>query len=150
MKKYLLIVLLVCTVGGCENINYLNPVPQVPVNYTLNITQEYPHFVPAAGYQTMTITHSKFEKEYIGYSGLLIWIAMDGNYYAADLCCPNCVMKKPVEIDGLYAVCPKCGEHYDLSYGYAFPTKGFTQYPLRKYPTILYNNASGYSLRITN
>jgi nitrite reductase/ring-hydroxylating ferredoxin subunit len=78
------------------------------------------------------------------------WIAMDGNYYAADLCCPNCVMKKPVEIDGLYAVCPKCGEHYDLSYGYAFPTKGFTQYPLRKYPTILYNNASGYSLRITN
>ena len=76
---------------------------------------------------------------------------MDGHYHAADMCCPNCVNKtKPVEVDGLYAVCPICGEAFDLSYGYAFPTKGITKYPLRQYQAILNNSYAGYTLRITN
>jgi nitrite reductase/ring-hydroxylating ferredoxin subunit len=76
---------------------------------------------------------------------------MDGHYHAADLCCPNCVNKtKPVEVDGLYAVCPICGEAFDLSYGYAFPTKGITKYPLRQYQAIYNNSSAGYTLRITN
>ena len=76
---------------------------------------------------------------------------MDGHYHAADMCCPNCVNKtKPVEVDGLYAVCPICGEAFDLSYGYAFPTKGITKYPLRQYQAIYNNSNAGYTLRITN
>jgi nitrite reductase/ring-hydroxylating ferredoxin subunit len=151
MRRWLLIGLLLCSLLGCENFNNQNPVPYVPVNYTLKITEEHPHFMIDNGYQTMTITRTKFEREYLGYAGLLIWIGMDGNYHAADMCCPNCVNKtKPVEVDGLYAVCPICGEAFDLSYGYAFPTKGITKYPLRQYQAILNNSNAGYTLRITN
>ena len=149
MKKWLYIGCLLCMLMGCENINNMNPVPNVPVNYTLNIESEYPTFTTV--YQTMTITKKRFFYEAIGYSGLLIWIDMYGYYHAADLCCPNCLIKnKPVTIDGLYAVCPTCGEQYDLSYGFAIPTKGFTQYPLQKYQATLNNSVSGCSLRIIN
>ena len=150
MKKWLYIGCLLCMLMACENINNQNPVPHVPVSFTMNITSEYPHFVIENGYQTLTITKAKFNYEYVGYAGLLIWIGMDGHYHAADLCCPNCVNKtKPVEVDGLYAICPTCGEEYDLSYGFANPTKGLSQYPLRKYQAIL-NNTIGYTLLITN
>ena len=151
MKHWLIIGLIGCMLLGCDNFNNLNPVPSVPVSYTLKITSEYPHFVVDNGYQTMTITQTKFEREYLGYAGLLIWIGMDGHYHAADMCCPNCLIKtKPVEIDGIYAICPTCEEAFDLSYGYAFPTKGKTKHPMRHYQTIYNNSPSGYTLRITN
>ena len=151
MKKWILIGFIGSLLLGCEDFNNQNPVPYVPVSYTLKITEEYPHFMIDNGYKTMTITRTKFEREYIGYAGLLIWIGMDGHYHAADLCCPNCVNKtKPVEVDGLYAVCPICGEAFDLSSGYAFPTKGITKYPLRQYQAIHNNSYAGYTLRITN
>ena len=150
MKKWLYIGL-VFILLSCEDTNNMNPVSYVPVNYTLNITQEYPHFVVDNGYNVMTITKTRFDREYIGYAGLIVWIGMDGQYHAADLCCPHCLLKhKPVEVDGFYAICPKCEEHYDLSYGYANPTKGMTKFGLKMYRTILNNSMTGYSLRIIN
>lgn len=150
MKKWLYIGL-VFILLSCEDTNNMNPVSYVPVNYTLNITQEYPHFVVDNGYNVMTITKTRFDREYIGYAGLVVWIGMDGQYHAADLCCPHCLLKhKPVEVDGFYAICPECEEHYDLSYGYANPTKGMTKFGLKMYRTILNNSMTGYSLRIIN
>lgn len=150
MKKWLYIGVLFMLLS-CENTNNMNPVSYVPVNYTLNITQEYPHFVVDNGYNVMTITKTRFDREYIGYAGLVVWIGMDGQYHAADLCCPHCLLKhKPVEVDGFYAICPECEEHYDLSYGYANPTKGMTKFGLKMYRTILNNSMTGYSLRIIN
>ena len=151
MKRWLLIGILLCSLLGCEDFNNQNPVPYVPVSYTLKITEEHPHFMIDNGYQTMTITKPRYNYEYIGYCGLLIWVGMDGHYHAADLCCPNCVNKtKPVTIDGLYAVCPICEEEFDLSYGFAIPTKGITKYPLRKYQATLNSTYTGHTLRITN
>lgn len=151
MKQRILISLIAGLLVGCDTFNNQNPVPYVPVNYTLKITSEYPHFVVDNGYQTMTVTHTKLEREYLGYSGLLIWISMDGKYHATDLCCPNCLIKnKPVQIDGLYAVCPTCSEKFDLSYGYAFPTTGKTKHPLRKYHAIFGSSLTGYTLQIRN
>ena len=150
MQKWLYIGCLFILLG-CEDTNNMNPVSYVPVNYTLNITQEYPHFVVDNGYNVMTITKTRFDREYIGYAGLVVWIGMDGQYHAADLCCPHCLLKhKPVEVDGFYAICPECEEHYDLSYGYANPTKGMTKFGLKMYRTILNNSMTGYSLRIIN
>jgi nitrite reductase/ring-hydroxylating ferredoxin subunit len=132
-------------------VNYRSSVPNVPVNYTLYITSEHPHFIVDNGFQTLTVTSSKYERESVGYAGLLIWTAMDGHYHAADLCCPNCLKRtKPVEVDGLFAVCPLCDEHYDLSWGYAFPTKGKTKESLKKYQALIHNSATGQVLRITN
>ena len=151
MRHWLIIGLIGCMLLGCDNFNNQNPVPYVPVSYTLKITEEHPHFMIDNGYQTMTITKPRYNYEYIGYCGLLIWVGMDGHYHAADLCCPNCVNKtKPVTIDGLYAVCPICEEEFDLSYGFAIPTKGITKYPLRKYQAILNSTYTGHTLRITN
>ena len=151
MKRWIVILLICNCIIGCEDLNRRSPVPHVPVNYTLYITREYPHFVIDNGYNTMTITQTKFEREYIGYAGLLIWVGMDGNYHAADLCCPHCLKpNQPLEVDGFYAVCPICDEHFDLSYGFAFPTKGTTKEPLRKYRTTLSATITGQTLRIIN
>lgn len=151
MKHTLIIVLLLMALVGCEDVNYRSSVPHVPVNYTLYITREYPHFVVDNGYQTMTITKTKFEREYLGYAGLLIWVGMDGYYHATDLCCPHCLKRNhPVQIEGLYAICPICDEHFDLSYGYAFPTTGKTKEPLRKYQTLTSQTATGLTLRVIN
>ncbi len=151
MKHWYIAILISFVLCACENTNYRSSVPSVPVNFTLNITQEHPHFVVDNGFQTMEITQSKFEREYIGVAGLLIWIAMDGRYHAADLCCPKCLnIKKPVAADGIFAVCPTCNEQFDLSFGYAFPTKGYAKEPLRSYQAIINQQATGISLRIIN
>ena len=146
-----IILLSVILLSACENVNYRSSVPSMPVSYTLYITREHPHFIVENGFQTLTITHTIYEREYLGYAGLLLWVGMDGNYHAADLCCPNCLKKhKPVEVDGLFAVCPTCDEHFDLSYGYAIPTKGTTPEPLRKYQVLAQQTATGLTLRIIN
>ena len=151
MKHWLFILPCCLLLSACEKVNYRSSVPNVPVNYTLYITTEFPHFIVDNGFQALPITSSKYERESVGYAGLLIWTAMDGHYHAADLCCPNCLKRnKPVEVDGLFAVCPLCDEHFDLSYGYAFPTKGKTDESLKKYQVLLNNNATGQVLRITN
>ena len=151
MRKWLFIASCSLILSACEMVNYRSSVPNVPVNYTLYITSEHPHFIVDNGFQTLTVTSSKYERESVGYAGLLIWTAMDGHYHAADLCCPNCLKRtKPVEVDGLFAICPLCDEHYDLSYGYAFPTKGKTKESLKKYQALIHNNATGQVLRITN
>lgn len=151
MKHWLFILPCCLLLSACEKVNYRSSVPNVPVNYTLYITTEFPHFIVDNGFQALTITSSKYERESVGYAGLLIWTAMDGHYHATDLCCPNCLKRnKPVEVDGLFAVCPLCDEHFDLSYGYAFPTKGKTDESLKKYQVLLNNNATGQVLRITN
>ena len=152
MKRHSIILLLIACLGiSCEDTNFRSSVPNVPVSYNLYITREHPHFIIDNGFQTMTITEHKFEREYIGYAGLLVWVGMDGHYHAADLCCPHCLKpKRPVAIDGLYAVCPLCDEHFDLGYGYAVPTKGITREPLRKYQALTQQTATGLTLRITN
>ena len=35
------------------------------------------------------------------------------------------------EMDGIYAVCPKCGEKYDIGSGYAMPQKGISKEAMR-------------------
>lgn len=119
--------------SGCGS-NNRNPVPSYPVYLDLDITAQFPHFVPANGFQTMTFTTRRYEKEYIGYGGVLVVSAMDGHYHAMDMCCPVCLLRDSVvQLDGIYAVCPICGEQYDVSYGMGLPMKGKTKWPLREY-----------------
>ncbi len=133
IKRLILFLLLVVSVG-CENTT--NKVPSYPVYMDLNILSMYPHFVPDNGYQTMCFVKKRYEYELIGYAGVLVWVSMDGKYYAADMCCSSCLDRNsPVEPDGLFAVCPLCGEQYDLSYGLANPTQGVSRQPLRRFGT---------------
>lgn len=151
MKRLGIAIILLLALSSCEDINWQSSVPNMPVNYTLYITREHPHFVVENGYQTMTITEKQFQEQYLGYAGLLVWVGMDNAYYAADLCCPYCLKpNKPLQVDGLYAVCPICGEEYDISYGFCNPTQGVTKEPLKRYNTSYQIKATGAELHIFN
>ena len=151
MRHWWIILLVLLVWTSCDNVNYRSSIPNTPVNYTVYITREHPNFVVENGFQTMCITKRTFLEDYIGYAGLLIWVGMDNNYHAADLCCPNCVKRdKPMLVDGLYAKCELCGEHFDISYGYGIPTKGITREPMKQYHTRYRNLATGAQLHIFN
>lgn len=151
MKRFIFIIGWLTLLTACENVNRQSSVPNTPVNYTVYITREHPHFVVANGFQTMVVTEKRYLEEYIGYTGLLIWVGMDGAYHAADLCCPYCVQRnRPLTIDGIFAICKSCGEHYDISYGIGNPTKGVTNEPLKLYLTSLRNKTTGVELYIFN
>ena len=155
MSKHLLYALLwgsLMLLTACGESAYSGgPVPYARVNYTLSL-QEYPNFVKANGFQVLPpVTSKRYEYDYIGYAGLLIWVGTDQAYHAADLCCPNCLLPdKPVTVDGSCAVCPICGEQYDLLQGYAFPQRGFTRYALRAYNVQERVSVVGTELHITN
>ena len=122
--------------SACEGTQKCD-VPSYPVVFDMNIMSEYPHFVPDNGYQVMTFTEKRYARDLIGYAGLLVWVDMEGKYNACDLCCPHCLdPKQPVYVDGIWAVCPVCDEHFDLSYGLAVPTQGHTRQALRRFSAI--------------
>lgn len=113
----------------------------------INILAEYPHFQPSATGEYLVFLKPRYPTEAVGYAGILIFAAMDANYHAYDLACPHCLSREQgVEVDGFFAICPLCGEYYDLSYGLAVPTKGIASEALRQYNAV-YGN--GY-LTITN
>jgi len=118
-------------VSCCDNSQ--SNVPDYPVHLDIDIQNEYPHFVPAAPCQSLVFKEKRYESDAIGYAGVVVWININGEYRAADLCCPKCLQRnKPVEVDGMLAVCPTCSERFDLT-TYAFPTKGLADQPLKSY-----------------
>ena len=69
-----------------------------------------------------------------GYGGVLVYISSNG-YDAYDTACPACAERGrciPCGIDGAHAVCPNCGEEYDLLSGVAVPTQGIAHEALRR------------------
>lgn len=138
---------------ACDDNSYReSPVPYAPVQYTIHITTEHPNFMKDNGFQTLSpITERRFDNDFIGYAGLLVWVDGFNNYRAADLCCPNCLNRnKPIKIDGMFAVCPTCGEQFDLVSGFGTPQTGVTGYSLKPYHVRESNTMSGYKLVVSN
>ena len=129
-----LILMVLCS---CDDTTYRSSVPAFPVRMELNIWAEYPHFVQSNTLQYLVFQKPRYEGvDYVGYAGLLVHIGMDGAYHAYDLACPHCLSRDEViEPDALFAVCPVCGEEYDLSYGLGVPVKGISKEALRQYTT---------------
>lgn len=157
MRRLLLIgCILLCI--GCENTTYKSAVPTRPVQLAIDTRAGmYVHFVPtntcsyvvvdATGYHFNGQTMPLIETDYYGYAGVVIFVNNNQHYSAFDLCCPHCLSQhQPCIMDGIFAVCPICGEQYDLSFGYATPSKGISREALRKY-TCLYSN---YRLTVRN
>lgn len=70
-----------------------------------------------------------------GYGGVVVYVGMNG-YDAWDLACPYCASRgavSPCTIDGIYAVCPVCGEQYNLANSTGAPQKGLIREALKKY-----------------
>lgn len=125
---------------ACKDTTFKSSVPNYPVYLQLNILAEYPHFLNAPADKYLIFKHQRYPTDALGYAGLLVQRDMDGRFRAYDLACPHCLNReRTIEPDGLFAVCPICGEAYDLSYGLAIPTKGKSKEALRQYTAHYYN-----------
>lgn len=136
---------------ACEDTTFRSSVPYYPVSLKIDTNQDiYVNFKPACitsyvvadkdGYHFNGITrmYSGMGFAY-GYAGVVIYITLGSEYMAYDLCCPHCLLQhKPVDVDGMFATCPTCGEEYNLDV-YGTPTKGISREALRRYST-LYSN----------
>ncbi len=121
---------------GCEDTVYRSSVPTYPVEMRLNIAGEFVHFVVDNPGQYLTFTKPRFPNEGVGFAGILVCTGHDRAYHAYDLACPNCLSQsQPLEIDGLFATCPICGEQYEFYNGIGMPIKGIVGENLRKYQT---------------
>ncbi|MBO4622224.1 MAG: hypothetical protein J5635_06115 [Paludibacteraceae bacterium] len=143
VKKTIIAIVALLVLGACENPGLVNPVPNYPVSMELNILGEFPTFTQSNIGAHMEFLTPRFPTERVGYSGVLVFVNFNEQYSAFDLCCPHCVQRyQPLEVNGIFAVCPVCGEEYDLSYGYGVPTKGIAENYLKTYKTN-YNSATG-------
>jgi hypothetical protein len=136
--------LLCALLASCESNSFQRSVPAYPVHVEIDVERQFVDFVPENFGAYITVDKSGYYKndQFIlpvtvkdawGYAGVVVFIAMNG-YTAYDLGCPNCAsrgLKSPCFVDGMYAVCPECGENYDLGCGYAIPTKGLIKESLR-------------------
>lgn len=135
MKKELLILIMV-VLTACDDWKPQSSVPAMPVYYVINIMAEDPHFVTANTGAYKLIDHRRYDTDFIGYAGLIVYIGMDAAYHAFDLACPVCLKRDTtLTVDGIFAQCEVCGEEYDLSFGYATPIHGRSKEALRKYKT---------------
>lgn len=143
--KSLLTVLAVLLLS-CENNSFRSSVPTYPVHITIDTKLgEFVHFQPTATGSYVVANKDGYflNGKYVlplpvtdayGYGGVVAYVDMFG-YSAYDLACPNCASKglcQPCSIDGAFAVCPNCGEQYDLATGTAAPQKGLVRETLRR------------------
>jgi len=130
---------------ACEGTVNQSSVPRSPVHLEINTKLEFTDFVPSNLYSYITVNQNgykengKFKKNVTmtdawGYGGVVVYIS-DAGYVAFDLACPYCAsrgMNSPCDVDGISAVCPTCGEEYELWSGYAFPRKGISREAMRR------------------
>lgn len=145
-----LIVLALCLVAlcGCDGSSWRSSVPRYGVNMIVDTnTGMFVHFVPTAlgqyvildkeGYHYNGNTLPRTVTDMYGYGGVIIYVNMLSAYDAYDLACPNCAehgLCVPCYVDGMFAVCPNCGERYDLGSGTAAPQGGLAHESLLRLP----------------
>ena len=143
MRRLAAILGVMLVLWACESNSIVNPVPNYPVSLELNILGEFPNFTMSNVGAHLEFTAPRYPNERVGYAGVLAFVNFNEQYSAFDLCCPHCVERfRPIEVNGMYAVCPVCGEEYDLSYGYGVPTKGIAVNYLKTYKCN-YNSVTG-------
>ncbi|MBO4362148.1 MAG: lipoprotein [Paludibacteraceae bacterium] len=156
MKRLAFIALgFVALLTGCNgNTTFRSSVPAYPVHLEINTNVGmYVNFVPENvttyliadknGIHLNGVTQPLTVQDAYGYAGTVVYIDGFHPYGAYDLCCPHCLLRdKPCTVDGIFAICPVCGEEYDIYSGNGVPTHGISTEPLRQHMTT-YNPGSG-------
>lgn len=132
--------------SACEDTTFRSSVPAYPVRIVIDTrVGQFVHFQPTDLNSYIVVNRNGyfFNGNYVlpfaatdtcGYGGVVVFVSMNG-FIAYDLACPYCAgrqMCRPCYIDGMYAVCPECGEEYDMTSGYALPQHGISREALRK------------------
>lgn len=139
---------------GCKNTTFRSSVPSYPIHLEINTNVGmYVHFVPTSvmtyliadekGIHLNGVTQPLTVDQAYGFAGTVVYIDGFSPYSAYDLCCPHCLKRDmPCTINGMFAVCPVCGEEYDIYSGNGVPTHGIGNEPLKRYTTT-YNATTG-------
>ena len=150
MRRYVLIAILAVVLTSCEKTKWRSSVPTYPVHFSINTNAgDFVHFKPESFNEYVTLTEDGYfyngrfvmarpVTDAYGYAGTVVYVSLNG-YDAYDLACPYCAargQRHACDIDGIFAVCPDCGEHYDLGSGTAAPQKGIADEMLRRYQLI--------------
>ncbi len=144
------LIVLLCAALWTSCDNPFSSVPRYPVSMTVDThTGIYVHFTPEAlntfvlldcdGYHYNGHTEPLTVMDAYGYGGVVLYVDMLGNYNAWDIACPNCASKgrrQPCDIDAPFALCPHCGEQYDLGSGTSAPQKGIAKEFLLRLPVV--------------
>ena len=135
--------LLLCS---CEGTTFRSSVPAYPVQVVIDTrVGAFVHFQPTSFSSHVVVNRDGYylDGKWVanvsamdawGYGGVVVYVSSFG-YDAYDLACPYCAEHgscHPCEVNGINAVCPECGEEYDLSCGTAAPQKGIAHETLRK------------------
>jgi len=137
---------LVCALllTSCEGTSFSNSVPAYPVRVVIDTRTLFVDFTPENTNAYITVDQDGYKEndrfvvpvtvmDAWGYAGVLAYVSL-GGYVAFDLGCPYCAgrgTKSQCYMDGIYAVCPVCGEQYEVASGYALPQKGLSKETLR-------------------
>ena len=135
---------LVC-LSACDGTSFQSSVPAYPVRVVINTKTMFTDFMPENTNAYITVIQDGYYEngtfkqpvtvtDAWGYGGVVTYVSIAG-YVAYDLACPNCAAhghKSPCEMDGIYAICPRCGEQYDIGSGYAMPQKSISKEALRQ------------------
>lgn len=135
--------------AGCNRgIVYNSSVPNAPVQLSINTKDaHFVHFIPANIGTWVSVDRDGFHinsdkvslpltfSDYYGYAGVVMVVNCYSEYSAFDLCCPHCLTKYPhlTVKDGSTAVCPICGEEYNMAFGLGTPMKGISHEALKRY-----------------
>ena len=128
---------------GCDG-TLTRSVPAYPVNVTIDTRTVFVDFLEENLNAYITVTKDGYYEndkfmlpltvmDACGYGGVLVYVSLAG-YVAFDLGCPYCASRgtrSPCYMDGIYAVCPICGEQYEVASGSALPQKGLIKESLR-------------------
>jgi hypothetical protein len=129
---FLLFILLL---SSCEE-ELTSPIPNAPVNITLDLDFADSDLVPALAIKS--ITKPRVATDRIGFGGILIINGYSSNgattLFAYDLACPVEVDRNILVVpDNIgKARCSQCGAVYNTAYGSGIPESG-SKYPLRSY-----------------
>ena len=148
-----LIIVAICLVCASCDGPMNNSVPVYPVHLEINTKTVFIDFTPQNLNAYITVDRDGYKENGVrklpvtamdawGYGGVVVYVSMVG-YVAFDLACPHCAAegrRSPCEMHGINAVCPHCGEEYEVASGYAFPTKGISKEAMRRLNTyVTYN-----------
>lgn len=135
---------------SCWDTTFQSSVPFYPVRIVIDTKMgAFVHFQPTAINTHIIVTKDGYfmngqkvlplgATDMYGYAGVVVYINSLCGYDAYDLCCPNCVSyRQACAIDGLFAICPRCGEHYDLASGTAVPLNGIANEHLRRFSVVV-------------
>ncbi len=148
VKNYIFVLLLVLSVA-CSN-PYQSPIPDVPVEISLNMLSYDPTFGGVID-DTLVFVHPRaYPPFHVGYGGVLVVVGLDTEstfntrFFSYDLSCPY-EAKRDVRVYTIpdnpgHVRCRECGSEFYVRDGWGRVSKGPSKYGLKRYQTDYINN----------